>query len=212
MALFNVAGILAGRGFRVLALDLDLEAPGISYLLRARSSPETPAYPGLIDLLEGAVEHGAESDLFRLSPSEIVARYTHAYTLPKALIRREEGELRIMPAGTIDERYQRRLDELDLPGLYREGDGKPLVMEFKKIIQGAAAFDLVLVDSRTGFSDESGICTRDLADHIVVVTGLNLQNIDGNAAFLRALRLGSDTQKSLQFVLSPVPVGEDELV
>ncbi len=37
MALINVAGIFAGCGFKVMALDMDLEAPGISYLMRHES-------------------------------------------------------------------------------------------------------------------------------------------------------------------------------
>ena len=39
MALINTAAILAGRGFRVLVIDLDLEAPGISYLTSTDSDP-----------------------------------------------------------------------------------------------------------------------------------------------------------------------------
>lgn len=211
MALFNVAGILAGRGFRVLAIDFDLEAPGISYLLR-NQAPGGPARPGLVDLLEGAVRDGDAADLFKCTPGQIVDAYTHPYSLPPDLIHGPDGELRILPAGRLDERYQRRLDELDLPGLYREGHGQPLMQEFKKIIRDAGRFDMVLVDSRTGFSDESGICTRDLADHIVVVTGLNNQNIEGTAAFLRALHEGTGGKRDLLFVLSPVPMGEDELM
>ncbi len=37
MALINTAGILAGRGFRVLVIDLDLEAPG--FLISTRTRP-----------------------------------------------------------------------------------------------------------------------------------------------------------------------------
>lgn len=211
MALFNVAGILAGRGFRVLVIDFDLEAPGISYLLR-NQAPQHPALAGLVDLLEGAVRDGDAADLFKCTPSEVIDAYTHPYALPTDLIRDPDGELRILPAGILDERYQRRLDVLDLPGLYREGHGKPLMEEFKKIISDSARFDIVLVDSRTGFSDESGICTRDLADHIVVVTGLNHQNVEGTAAYLRALHEATGGKRDLLFVLSPVPMGEDELM
>jgi len=211
MALFNVAGIMAGRGFRVLVIDFDLEAPGISYLLR-NQAPHGPARPGLVDLLEGAVSDGDSADLFKCTPGEVVDAYTHPYALPQDLIRHPDGELRVLPAGRLDERYQRRLDELDLSGLYREGHGQPLMAEFKKIIGESGRFDLVLVDSRTGFSDESGICTRDLADHIVVVTGLNNQNIEGTAAFLRALHEATGGKRDLLFVLSPVPMGEDELM
>lgn len=132
--------------------------------------------------------------------------------MPEQIRQSTEGFLRIMSAGQFDGGYQRRLDELDLPGLYRDGRGQELIQAFKKTIQDSNVFDFVLVDSRTGFSDESGICTRDLADHLMVVTGLNRQNIEGTAEFLRVLRLSSEGKKSVQVILSPVPTGEDDLV
>jgi MinD-like ATPase involved in chromosome partitioning or flagellar assembly len=213
MALINVAGILAGRGFRVLAIDLDLEAPGISYLIPSESDAKVKESPvGFVELLADAVARGPESDLLALDPGEVVELYSGAFKVPEQIRHSAEGFLRIMSAGLFDGGYQRRLDELDLPGLYRDGRGQELVRAFKKTIQDSNVFDFVLVDSRTGFSDESGICTRDLADHLMVVTGLNRQNIEGTAEFLRVLRLASDGNKSLQIILSPVPTGEDELV
>jgi len=60
MALINTAGILAGhRGFRVLVLDLDLEAPGLSYLdpgLPDLSSAQPPAGTPLVARFRGIVE------------------------------------------------------------------------------------------------------------------------------------------------------------
>lgn len=210
MALVNVAGILAGRGFRVLVIDLDLEAPGVSYLARAQHTTEVRC-PGFVDLLSDAVQRGTEADLFALSPTEVVDRYTAPYTIEAQLQSYEGGELRILPAGLLDDTYQNRLDALGLPALYQQGWGKPLVAAFKRILQESARFDLVLVDSRTGFSDESGICTRDLADALVIVMGLNRQNVEGTASFLGALR-GAGIDKPFRVVLSPVPNGEDELL
>ena len=76
MALINTAGILAGRrGFRVLVLDLDLEAPGLSYLdpelpdvPPAQAQRQLPLQPGFVDLISDAKERGEEADLFKLSP------------------------------------------------------------------------------------------------------------------------------------------------
>ena len=213
MALINVAGIVAGRGFRVLVIDIDLEAPGISYLIpREKVSSEELVRPGFVDLLADFVARGTESDLVALSPADVLARYTCAYQIPDAIRQSEEGYLQIMPAGRFDDAYQQRLDSLDLPGLYRDGRGRPLIQAFKKVVQDAGRFDFVFVDSRTGFSDESGICTRDLADHLVVVSGLNRQNVEGTTQFLRALRQATGESRSLLVVLSPVPDGEDELV
>src|ERR1700754_3624603 len=60
MALANVAEILASRGYRVIACDWDLEAPGLERYLVASELPDYPygqeladykGRPGLIDLL-----------------------------------------------------------------------------------------------------------------------------------------------------------------
>lgn len=212
MALINVAGIMAGRGFKVMALDMDLEAPGISYLMRHESKQGDAALPGFVDLLSDACQRGEEADLFALEPSEVIERYSYLYQIPAEINRSEEGCLRIMPAGQFDGHYQESLNDLNLGQLYLDGQGQPLIAAFKKVIADAACFDFVFIDSRTGFSDESGICTRDLADYLVVVMGLNRQNQEGTAEFLRSLKESDATPKGMRIVLSPVPNGEDELL
>jgi cellulose biosynthesis protein BcsQ len=151
MALINVAGILAGRGFRVLALDLDLEAPGISYLMQEEAKQVTGTQPGFVDLLADACARGPEADFFALEPAAVVERYSYVYTVPEAIRQSDEGLLRIMPAGRLDGGYQARLDALALGQLYREGHGQPLITAFKEVLQEAQLFDFVLIDSRTGF-------------------------------------------------------------
>jgi cellulose biosynthesis protein BcsQ len=213
MALINVAGILAARGFRVLVVDMDLEAPGLSFLADP-NVPEggEPTQLGFVDFLLDAVDRGLEADLFWLPPEEAVLRYTAPYELPEGFRRTDDGSLRIMPAGRLDAEYSERLNRLNLPGLYSEGDGLALIKTFKLVVQESQQFDYVFIDSRTGFSDESGICTRDLADYLMVVSGLNKQNVEGTTNFLETLRKSVDERKPLQVILSPIPNGEDALV
>lgn len=212
MALVNVAGIMAGRGFRILALDMDLEAPGISYLMRHEAGRGEQILPGFVDLLTDACTRGEQADLFALCPSDVVEKYSYPYTIPEAIRQSEEGILRIMPAGQFDGHYQEHLDKLDLGHLYHAGQGQPLITAFKQVIASAGLFDFVFIDSRTGFSDESGICTRDLGDYLMIVMGLNRQNEEGTGEFLRTLRGSGSKPKGLRVILSPVPNGEDELV
>ena len=54
MALANVAWILASNGKRVLAMDWDLEAPGLHrYFAPFLGDPELRSTPGVIDLIRG---------------------------------------------------------------------------------------------------------------------------------------------------------------
>jgi hypothetical protein len=97
-------------------------------------------------------------------------------------------------------------------GFMGEGLGEPLIQAFKKKLAEADLYDYVLVDSRTGFSDEAGICTRDLADYLMILSGLNRQNVQGTCEFLKALRVATKGEKQFQIILSPVPNGEDALL
>lgn len=227
MAVLNVSALLASRGFRVLIIDFDLEAPGLSHLhdrdedeagdkITAKKKPSIRRPdPGVVELLFDAKERGPEADLFAKPFADIAGTYTFHYEIPKKLKRHKGASLSIMPSGRIDEGYSRRLAALDLAGLYEQGLGKPLIHHFKRILADSGLYDYIVVDSRTGHSDEAGICTRDLADHLMVVTGFNRQNISGTASFLANLRatLTAERRKSKlkpDVILSPVPIGEED--
>ena len=221
MALINTAGNLAGRGFRVLVIDLDLEAPGLSYLNPDESAVPFPnpsqkelfVQSGFVDLLTDAKEKGENSDLFSLSLRELSEKYTRAYAIPNELCDFPGGALHIMPAGKFDGQYAKRFDVLNLHDLYQKGLGEPLIRAFKKKFSEGNIYDYVLIDSRTGFSDEAGICTRDLADYLMILSGLNRQNIEGTCDFLRALRATKgENETNFTIILSPVPNGEDALL
>lgn len=220
LCLINTAGILAGRGFKVLVIDCDLEAPGLSYL-----NPEFPEDPeartaipskGFVDLLLDAKEKGERADLFILEHEALIEKYTRVYTIPKDLIRFPElpqGALHIMPAGCMNDEYARRLNQLGWAELYKDGVGEPLIRAFKTLIVKGGYFEYVLIDSRTGFSDEAGICTRDLADQLVILCGLNRQNVEGTSTFLKTLQAVKESEViSPLIVFSPIPNGEDALV
>jgi cellulose biosynthesis protein BcsQ len=219
MALINTAGILAGqRGFRVLVIDVDLEAPGLSYLDPSApdESPsqiqrELPYESGFVDLLTDAKLSGETADLFKLTPDALAEKYTKTITIPTDSREFPDGSLRVMPAGKLDATYASRLNALNIGDLYRVGIGEPLIRAFKKKIAESGLYDYVLVDSRTGLSDEAGMCTRDLADHLMILSGLNRQNVEGTSEFLRALLIATEGKKTLQIILSPMPNGEDRL-
>jgi Tfp pilus assembly protein PilF/cellulose biosynthesis protein BcsQ len=207
MALINVAGIMAGRGFRVLAIDLDLEAPGVSYLV-----PGYKTSPGFVELIADTVKEGPESPLAKLSAVDAIKTYTKVVKLPDEIQQFDGGELRIMPAGKLNKSYNKRLQDINLRAIYEAGRGPGLMALLKQKITDSKLFDYVLIDSRTGFSDETGISTRDLGEHLMIVMGLNNQNVNGTASFLSQLKGAGVKPKTVDFILSPVPNGEDDLL
>ncbi len=209
MALLNTAAILAGRGFRVLMMDLDLEAPGLSCL--EEESKENKNEGGFVELLYDVATQGKEAPFGSQEPADAIKPYFHEITVPDEVRTFNDGVLYIMPAGRLDKDYEQRRLDLDLPRLYQEGRGQPLMQLLRQRIIESRMFDYVLIDSRTGFSDESGICIRDLADRLIVVMGLNRQNVQGTSRFLRRMQTSKIKPESIDVILSPVPVGEDEL-
>lgn len=69
-----------------------------------------------------------------------------------------------------------------------------------------AAYDFVLVDSRTGLNEISGLCIGPLCDSVVICTGLNEQNLVGTRYFLeRTGLLDKEKGKPYLVVAGPVP-------
>ena len=66
-------------------------------------------------------------------------------------------------------------------------------------------YDYVLIDSRTGVSDTSGICTVQLPDLLVVCFTLNDQSIEGAAAVARAVTSQRNTATASSIKVFPVP-------
>ena len=213
MALANAACILAGRGRRVLMIDFDLEAPGLTMLaLKQLASPEQACPAGLVDLILDVLTDPANSPLAdKENPARYAEEYVCSLNIPEHLIRMEGGKLDLMPCGRLDAGYEERLYSIDFAELYAEGIGQPLFKHFRNLVRDSKLYDYILIDSRTGFSDEGGISTRDLADHIFVLTGLNRQNIDGTVRFLTRLKASGWKEGEVLFILSPIPIGYEEL-
>jgi MinD-like ATPase involved in chromosome partitioning or flagellar assembly len=217
MALLNAACILAGRGRRVLMIDFDLEAPGLTQLANSGTAlkAETPS-AGLVELISDFLNDPESSVLADETNSTAFRnRYVCSLQIPPSLLRLQGGSLDLMPCGRLDESYESRLYSIKFDDLYEEGVGLPLFQRFKQMILDSGLYDYILVDSRTGFSDEGSICTRDLADHIFVIMGLNRQNVEGTARFLERLDQSDwheDQERQVVFVASPVPQGQEPLV
>ena len=73
-------------------------------------------------------------------------------------------------------------------------------------------YDYILIDSRTGVSDTSGICTIEMPDTLVVCFTLNDQSINGASGVAESVRkkreeraTGQDRSPEPAFRIFPVP-------
>jgi tetratricopeptide (TPR) repeat protein len=188
-ALANVAFRLARRGKRVLVMDFDLEAPGID-AYHFCDSKETH---------EGLVEYVAE--FMRSGQVPSLRDFVLDATLPGTM-----GKLFFMPAGKKDESYQAELSRLDWKVFYRQKKGYLFVENLKAAINEMFKPDYVLVDSRTGLTDTSGICTLQLPSLVVLMFSLNEQNVTGTSRIYRSIKSNKINRSiSTLLVASPVP-------
>ncbi len=187
MAVANVAWLLASNGKRVLTIDWDLEAPGLHRYFRPfLSDPEMAERPGLIDFffnfLEAArveaSEHRSESG------SDVPWYVEHADLLPYSVSLEhdfpEEGLLDLVSAGQQGPSYGARVNSFQWTEFYERFGGGVFLEAVKAQLR--EHYDYILIDSRTGLSDTSGICTVQMPDELVVCFTLNRQSILGAAA------------------------------
>ena len=197
MALVNAAATLALRGRRVLAVDFDVEAPGLDTFDVLRTREEVP---GVVDFVRCYLESGRAPD---------VAEYVGE--CPD--IGDEGGRLWIMPSGKSDS-YAANFNRVDWADLYDRHDGYLLFEDLKEQWKQVIRPDYVLIDSRTGHTDTCGICTRQLPDSVVVLFFPNEQNLRGLTEVVTDIRSEANEPRNkaieLHFVMSNVPDLDDE--
>ncbi len=197
MALVNAAVTLALRGRRVLVVDFDIEAPGLDTfdLLRPRTE-----VPGIVDFVARYLQSGMAPDV-----SDYIGECPE--------VGGADGKLWIMPSGRNDA-YATTLGQINWTDLYERHDGYVLFEDLKEQWAQTVQPDYVLIDSRTGHTDSSGICTRQLPDAVVILFFPNEQNLRGLSQVVHEIRGEAVEPRSkeiaLHFVMSNVPDLDDE--
>ena len=197
MALVNAAVSLAMKGRNVLVVDFDLEAPGLDTFDIFK--PQNDVY-GVNEFVNQYLNDGSAPDV-----SKFIAKCSSFGD--------QGGNLWIMPSSgngsdTIN------FNQINWRELYERYDGYLLFEDLKEQWNQVLSPDYVLIDSRTGYTDASAICTRQLPDAVVVLFFPNEQNLRGLVDIVSDIRNESAgvRQKSidLHFVMSNVPDLDDE--
>lgn len=188
MALANVAERLSSMGKSVLMLDFDLEAPGLSSFFPS----EDPNPRGIVEYVSAFTDSGV------VPP---IREYVRTVRQPSA----GAGPIYLMRAGKRDTEYQRMLAHLNWKEFYSHHNGFLFVENLKGSIEAEFAPDYVLVDSRTGLTDISGICTIQLPNAVVFLFGLNDQNLEGISPIYRSV-MDNKLSKPIDTLLIATPV------
>ncbi len=195
-----VARQLERDGHSVVALDLDLEAPGLHYKLGFARDADLG--PGLVELL---------------------ARFQRGDPPPDSLrewLRPVPGAQRLwlLPAGPVNTRdYLRALGVVSWEGLFRgeSPQGPRFFTWLKESIASDPAPDHLVIDARTGITEMGGAALGVMADQALAIVGLSLEGLDGTRDVLQSVcsfaRSVPKDPPRMGLVLSRVPwTGTDE--
>ncbi len=210
MALANVAWILALDGKRVLTIDWDLEAPGLHrYFLPFLDDPELVNTQGLIDLFWSYTDlvlspkeswpPGIENPLAFADAQRYAVPLHFPYPHPDACIH-------FLGAGCQEATYATRVRNFDWTAFYGRLGGGDFIEKLRE--RFLDQYDFVLIDSRTGVADTSGICTIEIPDAVVLCFTYNRQSMKGVEAVAKSIRV----QRGESVQLFPVAMRADRSV
>jgi hypothetical protein len=176
LLLKNAAHFLANAGKKVVAIDFDLEAPGLHYKFGvATSLKKGGAVPYLIDSASGAVSR----------PS------LKAHIVTIKVSKKTGGQLLLMPAGPAPQQsYWAALKDLGEKLRFNDpsGSGFMALLDLQARIAEELKPDYLLIDARTGVTELSGLATTLLADTVICMFIPNHESVDGTLAVAKALK------------------------
>jgi tetratricopeptide (TPR) repeat protein len=200
MALANVALWMRLQGLRVAMVDWDLEAPGLeSFFLAPGQLLEMRSQVGVIDTLVSYTkvfprfrEHLAGAGRQEQDPTaalnakvavlaDLLPPLSALNPIPVSGTAAQNGDLLLMTAGLRIEgnfaAYAHAVQAFDWNEFYAAYEGQAYFEWMRRQLLNRA--DVVLIDSRTGVTEMSGVCTRQLADVVVSFCAPNQQNLEG---------------------------------
>lgn len=189
-ALGLVANILASRGRRVVMIDFDLEAPGLSFTFLSETSDSEKC--GVLDYI---YQRHLTPDQNQPEISECIRQIDIS----------KRGELYLVPAGVYDEGYIHRLADLDVR-LFYQYEANPI----HQLLDDVKAYldpDIILIDARTGFTEMGAIALFDQADLGVICFSPTSQNFAGLEWVVKAAKKQRSYHgiPDLRFLLTPMP-------
>ncbi|MFC1409353.1 FxSxx-COOH system tetratricopeptide repeat protein [Streptacidiphilus sp. N1-12] len=209
MTMANVAWILAANGKRVLTVDWDLEAPGLSRFFHPFLSEKVLAKTGgVVNMVNDYLERSLDGT------SAAEARQSgHAAVRQQAIKLNWDfpngGQIDFISAGRQNQDYSTILGGLNWDQFYLRYEGGVFLDALRE--EMVRSYDYTFIDSRTGLSDTSSICTQQLPDDVVVCFTLSDQSISGAAGVARHIQARGVVGHNKEPIrILPVPMRIDE--
>ena len=199
LAATNFAVYLAKLGLNVVIMDFDLDAPGVDSKFPDFTLPNGQL--GLIDYILRFQRDGSD-------PGPVAAITCH---IPISSPR-QEYSLTLIPAGDyLGADYSAKLNELNWSTIFsQDRDGVAFFQVFLDRIRKELNPEVLVIDSRTGFSEIGGLCTQQLADETVILSSLASESVKMTRHLAKVIS-GSEIAKQLdkevetKIVVSRVP-------
>ncbi|MBW8737209.1 MAG: ParA family protein [Streptomyces turgidiscabies] len=169
-----LADQLARQGRRVLLIDADLEAPGITWMHQAQGGTSDISYEDVLALLHGTDGGGTAS----------VTEIVRDYLAGQFVVGTGPGRLAILPATRRSRLGPPRIEPVDLLTHDRSAY---FLTESLAEVASAAELDTVIIDLRAGASELSAPVLLDPRVQRVFVTTLSHQSLDGTLRMIGQL-------------------------
>jgi MinD-like ATPase involved in chromosome partitioning or flagellar assembly len=198
LAATNFAVYLAKLGLKVIILDFDLDAPGVDSKFPRFKLPEGQL--GLIDYILKFQRDG--------SPPGPVEEILCEIPISSP---RQACAVGLIPAGDyLATDYCAKLNELHWAEVFSDERGVAFFQRFLERIKDELSPEVLIVDSRTGFGEISGLCTQQLADETVILSSLASESVKMTRHLAKIIRESEIAKKlnkpvETKIVVSRVP-------
>ncbi|KUJ49770.1 KGGVGR-motif variant AAA ATPase [Chryseobacterium sp. JAH] len=195
LALVNIATRLVEFGKKVCVIDFDLEAPGLHLKFPVSKN----------NINKGIVDY-----VYEFSNKGILSNKIKDYSIDINVSKNGKPLSLITAGDTNSPSYWKKLSAINWYDLiYENPNGLAFFLKLKEAVETEIKPDFLLIDSRTGISEMSGITLSLLADKIVIIAANNKENLGGANRIIKSLNDPSNNilgkVPNINFVLSRIP-------
>ena len=168
---------------KVLLMEWDLEAPGLHFFFNKTDKDINKQ--GLFGLLNKYVKLTRKKSNINSNELPNISKEEHIIELQKST--RHSGCIDLLPAYIYNQQYSQMINDFNWYEFYEVLQGKIYIEFLKKKLKTSFDYDYILIDSRTGISDYSGICNIQFPEINVLLVAPSIQNFEGTSKIAKGI-------------------------